>query len=156
MQCIWQIKFSSINYSCEGLSHSWPWAWLIYRFYTLQRLHIFTHNSCYPFATWSWIQYISIEETRQGSTTRPLQSSTRFRKPATVSDKGNIGIRRPKTICHTWFWKANRMRTIYVPWSETHVHSDYIIGHHHTMLKVNRGKVLYYNKMSETSTESNT
>jgi hypothetical protein len=25
----------------------------------------------------------------------------------------------------------------------THVHNDYIIGHHHTMLKVNRGKVLY-------------
>jgi hypothetical protein len=25
----------------------------------------------------------------------------------------------------------------------THVHSDYILGHHHTMLKVNSGKVLY-------------
>jgi hypothetical protein len=25
----------------------------------------------------------------------------------------------------------------------THVHSDYIIGHHHIMLKVNSGKVLY-------------
>jgi hypothetical protein len=24
----------------------------------------------------------------------------------------------------------------------THVHSDYIIGHHHTMLKVNSGKIL--------------
>jgi hypothetical protein len=24
----------------------------------------------------------------------------------------------------------------------THVHSDYIIGHHHTMLKLNSGKVL--------------
>jgi ribosomal protein L27 len=48
------------------------------------------------------------------------------------------------------------MRTMYVPGSETHVHNDYIIGHHHTMFKVNSGKVLYYNKMSETSTESNT
>jgi hypothetical protein len=28
------------------------------------------------------------------------------------------------------------MRTIYVPGSETHVHSDYIIGHHHTLLKI--------------------
>jgi hypothetical protein len=46
------------------------------------------------------------------------------------------------------------MRTMYVPGSETHVHSDYIIGHHHTMLKINSGKVLYYIKMSETSTES--
>jgi hypothetical protein len=44
--------------------------------------------------------------------------------------------------CHTRFWKANRMRTMYVPGSETHVHSDYIIGHHHTMLELNSGKVL--------------
>jgi hypothetical protein len=36
----------------------------------------------------------------------------------------------------------------------THVHSDYIIGHHHTMLELNSGKVLSYIKMSETSTES--
>jgi hypothetical protein len=48
------------------------------------------------------------------------------------------------------------MRTIYVPGSETHVHNNDIIGHHHTMLKVNSGKVLYYNKMFETSTKSNT
>jgi hypothetical protein len=36
----------------------------------------------------------------------------------------------------------------------THVHSDYIIGHHHTMLDINSGKVLNYIKMSETSIES--
>jgi hypothetical protein len=60
------------------------------------------------------------------------------------------------TRCHTRFWKANRMRTMYVPGSETHVHSDYIIGHHHTLVKVNSGRVLYYIKMSKTSTESNT
>jgi hypothetical protein len=41
------------------------------------------------------------------------------------------------------------MRTMYVPGSETHEHNDYIIGHHHTLLKVNNG-----NKMSKTSTES--
>jgi hypothetical protein len=58
--------------------------------------------------------------------------------------------------CHTRFWKANRMRTMYVPGSETHVHNDYIIGHQHTLLKVNIRKVLYCNKMSETSIESNT
>jgi hypothetical protein len=34
----------------------------------------------------------------------------------------------------------------------THVHSDYIIGHHHTMLESNSGKVLGYIKMAETST----
>jgi predicted small metal-binding protein len=54
--------------------------------------------------------------------------------------------------CHTRFWKANRMRTMYVPGSETHIHSDYIIGHHHTMLEINSGKILYYIKMSKTST----
>jgi hypothetical protein len=54
--------------------------------------------------------------------------------------------------CHTRFWKANQMRTMYVPGSETHVHNDYIIGHHHTLLKVNSKKVIYYNKMSKTST----
>jgi hypothetical protein len=58
------------------------------------------------------------------------------------------------SLCHTRFWKVNRMRTMYVPRSKTHVHNNYIIGHHHTMLKVNSGKVLYYNKMSKTSTES--
>jgi hypothetical protein len=46
------------------------------------------------------------------------------------------------------------MRTMYVLGSETHVHSDYIIGHHHTMLEINSGKVLNYIKMSKTSTES--
>jgi hypothetical protein len=28
---------------------------------------------------------------------------------------------------------------MYVPGSETHIHTDYIIGHHHTLLKVNSG-----------------
>jgi hypothetical protein len=36
----------------------------------------------------------------------------------------------------------------------THVHNNYIIGHHHTMLELNSGKVLSYIKMYETSTES--
>jgi hypothetical protein len=48
------------------------------------------------------------------------------------------------------------MRTMYMLGSESHVHSDYIIGHHHTMLKVNSERYFNYNKMSETSTESNT
>jgi hypothetical protein len=38
----------------------------------------------------------------------------------------------------------------------THVHNDYIIEHHHTMLELNSRKVPSYIKMSETSTESNT
>jgi hypothetical protein len=59
-----------------------------------------------------------------------------------------------KNLCHTRFWKANRMRTMYVPGLETHVHSNHIIRHHHTMLKVNSRKVLYYIKMSKTSIES--
>jgi hypothetical protein len=47
------------------------------------------------------------------------------------------------------------MRTMYVPGSETHVHNDYIIGHHHTLLKVNSGKVLHYIQMSKISTVYN-
>jgi hypothetical protein len=43
---------------------------------------------------------------------------------------------------------------MYMPGSETHVHSYYIIGHHHKMLEINSGKVFYYIKMSKTSTES--
>jgi hypothetical protein len=46
------------------------------------------------------------------------------------------------------------MRIKYVPGSETHVHSDYIIGHQHTLLKIKPEIVLYYIKMSNTSTES--
>jgi hypothetical protein len=66
------------------------------------------------------------------------------------------GVAFGSGTCHTQFWKVNRMRTMYVPGSETHVHSDYIIGHHHTMLEINSGKVLYYIKMSKTSIESTT
>jgi hypothetical protein len=49
-----------------------------------------------PICHESWIPYISTEETRQGSTTTPLQSYTSFRKPATVFEKGDIEIPRPK------------------------------------------------------------
>nr|ACN27149.1 unknown [Zea mays] len=34
-----------------------------------------------------WTPYTSTKEARQGTTTRPLQSSTSFRKPATVYRK---------------------------------------------------------------------
>jgi hypothetical protein len=61
---------------------------------------------------------------------------------------------RLEARCHTRFWKVNRMRTMYVLGSETHVHSDYIIGHHHTMLEINSRKVFYYIQMSKTSIES--
>jgi hypothetical protein len=43
---------------------------------------------------------------------------------------------------------------MYVPGSETHLHSDYIVGHHHTFLKIIAEMVFYYIKMSKTSTES--
>jgi hypothetical protein len=29
---------------------------------------------------------------------------------------------------------------MYVSGSETHIHNDYIVGHHHTLLKINSGK----------------
>jgi hypothetical protein len=43
---------------------------------------------------------------------------------------------------------------MYVLGSETYVHSYYIVGHHHTLLEIIAEKVLYYIKMSRTSTES--
>jgi hypothetical protein len=58
------------------------------------------------------------------------------------------------TLCHTRFLEgkpnANHVRARI----RTHVYSDYIIGHHHTMLELNSAKVLSYIRMSETSTES--
>jgi hypothetical protein len=52
-------------------------------------------------------------------------------------DLVNLGIKRNYILffkkmgstisrCHTRFWKVNRMRTMYVPGSKIHVHSDYI------------------------------
>src|SRR5688572_28021612 len=46
-----------------------------------------THKSCYPSAKGSRLPYTSTKKARQGNTTRPLQSSTSFRKPATVYGK---------------------------------------------------------------------
>jgi hypothetical protein len=43
---------------------------------------------------------------------------------------------------------------MYVSGSETDVHIDYIVGHHHTLLKIIAEIVLYHIKMSKTSTES--
>jgi hypothetical protein len=39
---------------------------------------------------------------------------------------GREGRARHRRDCHTQFWKVNRMRTMYVPRSEIHVHGDYI------------------------------
>jgi hypothetical protein len=42
--------------------------------------------------------YTSTKEARQGTTTRPLQSSTSFRKPATVIGSSSAGIPRLTAI----------------------------------------------------------
>jgi hypothetical protein len=39
MQCIWQIEFKFHRLIMRVLSCSWPWARLVYQFYTLQRLY---------------------------------------------------------------------------------------------------------------------
>jgi hypothetical protein len=59
-------------------------------------VHLY-HKSCYPFAKGSRLPFISAKEMRQGGTTMPLQSSTNFRKPATVSENSDIGIPRLKS-----------------------------------------------------------
>jgi hypothetical protein len=58
--------------------------------------------------------------------------------------------------CHTRFLEGKPNANHVHARIRTHVHSDYIIGHHHTMLELNSRKVLYYIKMSKTSTESST
>jgi translation elongation factor EF-1alpha len=49
-------------------------------------------------------------------------------KPGMVVTFGPTGLSHPVL-------KVNRMRTMYVPGSAIHVHSSYIAGHHHTVLK---------------------
>jgi hypothetical protein len=46
------------------------------------------------------------------------------------------------------------MQIMYVLGSETHVHNDYIVAHHHTLLKIIAEIVIYYTKVSKMSTES--
>jgi hypothetical protein len=53
--------------------------------------------------------YTSTKEARQCNTTMPLQSSTSFRKPATVSEERNIGIRRLKSHLN----KINTITSLY-------------------------------------------
>jgi hypothetical protein len=97
----WQhFQLSSISASNNHArvpSRSWPWAWPIYQFYTLQMLHPLPTSRVTHLPRDRDFPFISTEETRQGSTTRPLQSSTSFRKPAMVSEKGNIGIPHSKS-----------------------------------------------------------
>jgi hypothetical protein len=46
------------------------------------------------------------------------------------------------------------MQTMYVSGSEIHIHNDYIVGHHYTLLKIIAKIVLYYIKISKASTKS--
>jgi hypothetical protein len=82
--------------------NTWIWWILKKKFYSpkfrVLQLHIFTHKSCYPSTKGSWISYNSTKEARQSNTTRPLQSSTIFRKPATVLESPNAGIPRVTAI----------------------------------------------------------
>jgi hypothetical protein len=66
-----------------------------------------THKSCHPSAKGSRLTYTSTKEARQGNTTRPLQSSTSFRKPAIVSRKSDAGTPRLTAIAA----KSNREPT---------------------------------------------
>jgi hypothetical protein len=57
-----------------------------------------THKSCYPSTKGSRLPYTSTKEERQGNTTRPLQSSTSFQKPATVYGKNTC--KNPPSVRH--------------------------------------------------------
>jgi hypothetical protein len=94
MQCIWQIKFSSIKKSCES-----PESLLtvstadIPVLHSVEVAHLYTQVVLPIFHGVDWTPYTSIEEARQSSTTRPLQSCTSSRKPGT--DLGRRKHRNP-------------------------------------------------------------
>jgi hypothetical protein len=60
---------------------------LVYQFYTLEVAHLYPQVMLPIFHGVDRTPYTSTKEARQGTSTRPLQSSTSFRKPATVSRK---------------------------------------------------------------------
>jgi hypothetical protein len=59
----------------EDLGRSWPWARLVYQFYTLERLHNFTHKSWATLV----VHHTSLGEMTSKHTTRPLQRITLVR-----------------------------------------------------------------------------
>jgi hypothetical protein len=66
--------------------------------FTLQRLYPLPTSYITRLPRGVEVPFISTEEMRHGNTTRPLQSSTSFRKPATVSRERNAGIPRLTAI----------------------------------------------------------
>jgi hypothetical protein len=98
MQCKWQIDFSSIVQSCESLELLMTAGMTSIPVLHSAKVVPYTHKSFYPSAKGSWIPYTSTKEAGQGNTTRPLQSSTSFRKLAIVSRKSNAGIPRLTAI----------------------------------------------------------
>jgi hypothetical protein len=55
--------------------------------HSVEVVHLYPQVMLPIFHGVDWTSYTSTEEARQGTTTRPLQNSTSFRKPATVSRK---------------------------------------------------------------------
>jgi hypothetical protein len=102
------------------------WLWLTLRLFLYQYIRLYClcrRESTIP-SSMAW--------------RRPfLRSPSRW--PTPMSSRSSLS---PSHGVTPGFWKVNRMWTMYVPGSETYVHSDYIIGQHHTLLKVNSGKVL--------------
>jgi hypothetical protein len=78
------------------------------------------------------LMFISVERLRKATT----EYSVRNKVEIKIARNDRIRVRS----CHIRFWKANQMRTMYMPGSETHVHIDYIVGYHHTLRKINSGK----------------
>jgi hypothetical protein len=92
MQCKWQIKFKFHKLICES-----PKLLMTVSLASIPVLHSVevvpcTHKSCYSSAKVSRLPYTSTKEARQCNTTRPLQSSTSFRKPATVMGRALVRI----------------------------------------------------------------
>jgi hypothetical protein len=82
-----KLNLSYINESCESPELLMTASTAIIPVLHFAEVVPCTHKSCYSSAKGSRLPYTSTKEARQGNTTRPLQSSTSFRKPATVYRK---------------------------------------------------------------------
>jgi hypothetical protein len=65
-------------------------------------------------------------------------NTTKGQVRAWIPPQRGLGVigKSPKPRVSHPVWKTNWMRTMYVPGSETHVHNDYIVAHHQTLLKI--------------------
>jgi hypothetical protein len=72
---------------------------MIYQFYTLQKLRIFTHKSCYPIATGLYRPHTPLPRKRGRVALRGLSKVPLVQEnPLRIQEEGSIGIPRSKSF----------------------------------------------------------